>query len=215
MATNLTNLLWCGDGTMHQAQGLWTIKLFLIWKTALRKHSFHGWKVQSCSSKERIIILIPITYSCYISFSSDNMIRKKELRLELDQSVFWTDSTTVLNYFTSEKKDSTCKQSGCCMWVEWHRNPAYEASRGFSADDFLSCEWWQHFLLKLATVRFQKDIFFIIRKKLWHLQVGSGTPRWAVKSKKMLTEGIYTWGDKTCHNSVKGSTYILTYAIKH
>ena len=83
----------------------------------------------------------------------DKMITK-ELQLELDQSVFWTDSTTVLNYISSETKrfhtfvaNRVAVIREATEVAQWRyigskQNPADEASRGLSADDFLKCERW-------------------------------------------------------------------------
>lgn len=83
----------------------------------------------------------------------DKML-KGQLQLELDQSVFWTDSTTVLNYIASETKrlhtfvaNRVAVIREATEVAQWRyigskQNPADEASRGLSADDFLKCERW-------------------------------------------------------------------------
>ena len=83
----------------------------------------------------------------------DKMLRK-ELQLPLDKSMFWTDSTTVLKYISNENKrfqtfvanrislirDAT----DVTQWkyVGTKENPADAASRGLTADRFLSCKKW-------------------------------------------------------------------------
>ncbi|XP_034151514.1 uncharacterized protein LOC117595338 [Esox lucius] len=83
----------------------------------------------------------------------DRMLRR-ELQLQLNKSIFWTDSTTVLKYINNETKrfrtfvanrisfvrDSTdVSQWG---YVSTKENPADEASRGLTANRFLSCKRW-------------------------------------------------------------------------
>lgn len=83
----------------------------------------------------------------------DTMLRK-ELQLQLDKSIFWTDSTTVLKYINNETKrfqtfvanrtsfirDATDVSQW--RYVNTKENPADEASRGLTADRFLSCKRW-------------------------------------------------------------------------
>lgn len=73
---------------------------------------------------------------------------------ELDKSVFWTDSTTVLNYIASETKrfhtfvaNRVAVVREATEVAQWRhigskQNPADNALRGLSADDFLKCERW-------------------------------------------------------------------------
>ncbi|XP_063731551.1 uncharacterized protein LOC134859145 [Eleginops maclovinus] len=81
----------------------------------------------------------------------DKMIKKK---LQLELSIFWTDSTTVLNYISSETKRfhtfvanrvaviHEAREVAQWRYIGSKQNPADEASRGLSADDFLKCERW-------------------------------------------------------------------------
>lgn len=81
----------------------------------------------------------------------DRML-KKELSVELGTSTFWTDSMTVLKYIASETgrfhtfvanrvtiiRDST--KMSQWRYINTQENPADEASRGLSADNFLNCK---------------------------------------------------------------------------
>ena len=88
---------------------------------------------------------------------------KQELRLELENSVFWTDSTTVLKYIRNTNKrfqtfvanrltvihDAT--QDNQWRYVDSKSNPADDVSRGLSPQQMLSRTRWIHgpdFLLK-------------------------------------------------------------------
>lgn len=83
----------------------------------------------------------------------DTLLRK-ELQLQLDKFIFWTDSTTVLKYINNETKrfqtfvantisfvrDAT--DASQWRYVNTKENPADEASRGITADRFLNCKRW-------------------------------------------------------------------------
>ncbi|XP_056272956.1 uncharacterized protein LOC130195451 [Pseudoliparis swirei] len=83
----------------------------------------------------------------------DSML-KKELNLQLDSSVFWTDSTAVLKYLNNEDKRfhtfvanriSTIREtSEPSQWrhVSSKDNPADDASRGMKASDFVKSSRW-------------------------------------------------------------------------
>ena len=83
----------------------------------------------------------------------DKMLRM-ELKLPLDSSVFWTDSTTVLKYINNETKrfqTFVANRVSCIRdatnvsqwkYVNTKENPADAASRGLTADRFLSCKKW-------------------------------------------------------------------------
>ena len=82
-----------------------------------------------------------------------NMI-KNELSMEIDQVVFWTDSTTVLNYIKNEKSrfpvfvanrlaiihDGSSQENW--RYIPTHLNPADHASRGLSAEDLSKKTEW-------------------------------------------------------------------------
>lgn len=83
----------------------------------------------------------------------DRMLRN-ELQLQLNQSIFWTDSTTVLKYINNETKRFRTFVANRISFVrdttdvsQWRyvntkENPADEASRGLTANRFLSCTRW-------------------------------------------------------------------------
>lgn len=81
---------------------------------------------------------------------------RKELQIHLDDSLFWSDSTTVLKYIASESarfktfvanrvsliRDNT--KPNQWMYVNSELNPADHASRGMNADSFIKCKDWIH-----------------------------------------------------------------------
>lgn len=81
---------------------------------------------------------------------------QKELQLELEKSVFWTDSTTVLKYICNETKwfhtfvanrtSFIREATDVNQWryVGSRENPADEASRGMKAQDFLKGRRWMN-----------------------------------------------------------------------
>ncbi|XP_039550287.1 uncharacterized protein LOC120495005 [Pimephales promelas] len=92
----------------------------------------------------------------------DRML-KTELQLELENSTFWSDSTTVLKYIRNETKRfhtfvanriSTIREStAVSQWryVDTKQNPADEASRGVKIEYLLTSSRWINgpdFLLK-------------------------------------------------------------------
>lgn len=83
-----------------------------------------------------------------------DLMLKKELRLHLQESVFWTDSTSVLKYIWNKDKRfhtsvanrvTTIREATTpSQWryVSSKENPADDASRGVRAGDFLQdCRW--------------------------------------------------------------------------
>lgn len=81
---------------------------------------------------------------------------KAELQLELENSLFWTDSTTVLRYIKNETKrfhtfvanrvSAIREATSVSQWryVDTKRNPADEASRGVKVDYLLTSSRWIH-----------------------------------------------------------------------
>lgn len=79
---------------------------------------------------------------------------KKELELELQESIFWTDSTAVLKYLNSEgtrfktfvanRTSAILEHSQTSQWryVNTTVNPADQVSRGQTVEAFLKCESW-------------------------------------------------------------------------
>ncbi|KAK7879138.1 hypothetical protein WMY93_034081, partial [Mugilogobius chulae] len=88
-----------------------------------------------------------------VAIKMDKLLRK-ELELNLLDSVFWTDSTAVLKYLNSEsarfktfvanRVTAILQHSQPSQWryVNSTSNPADYVSRGLSADAFLRCENW-------------------------------------------------------------------------
>lgn len=82
-------------------------------------------------------------------------IVKNELELPLDKTVFWTDSTTVLNYINSETKRFQRFVGNRVTFIRNHSqpdhwrhvpgvlNPADIASRGASVGEFLRADQWK------------------------------------------------------------------------
>ncbi len=90
-------------------------------------------------------------------------VLRQELQIPLRQSVFWTDSTTVLNYIGNESarfknfvanrvsqiRDATTPLQW--RFVKSSQNPSDQATRGLKAKDFVQAETWMkgpNFLLK-------------------------------------------------------------------
>ncbi|XP_069979436.1 uncharacterized protein [Penaeus vannamei] len=79
---------------------------------------------------------------------------QKELGLKLEDSVFWTDSTSVLKYlfnqkaryhtFVANRVNLIRELSSASAWryVDTKSNPADLASRGLDVDTFLTSEMW-------------------------------------------------------------------------
>lgn len=75
---------------------------------------------------------------------------KAELQLELENSIFWTDSTIVLKYIRNETKrfhtfvanrlSAIREATDISQWryVDTKRNPADEASRGVKVEHLLT-----------------------------------------------------------------------------
>ncbi len=97
-----------------------------------------------------------------VAVKMDKVLRR-ELQIPLQQSVFWTDSTTVLNYIGNESarfktfvanrvsqiRDATTPLQW--RFVKSTQNPVDQATRGFKAKDFVQAETWMkgpNFLLK-------------------------------------------------------------------
>ena len=83
----------------------------------------------------------------------DKMIRR-ELDLPVDSSIFWTDSTCILQYIENKDKrfqifvvnrvSAILDQSTAIQWryVETSLNPADKASRGMTVDTLLRNDCW-------------------------------------------------------------------------
>ncbi|XP_071085629.1 uncharacterized protein [Haliotis cracherodii] len=100
-------------------------------------------------------ITIPRLELCaaVLSVILDEMLRK-ELRMETEQSTFWTDSMIVLHYikndfqryqtFVANRVTQIREGSSPQSWryVQSSLNPAEDASRGLDADELLAKENW-------------------------------------------------------------------------
>ncbi|XP_071085478.1 uncharacterized protein [Haliotis cracherodii] len=100
-------------------------------------------------------ITIPRLELCaaVLSVKLDEMLRK-ELRMETEQSTFWTDSMIVLHYikndfqryqtFVANRVTQIREGSSPQSWryVQSSLNPADDASRGLDADELLAKENW-------------------------------------------------------------------------
>ncbi|XP_077974481.1 uncharacterized protein LOC120338155 [Styela clava] len=120
--------------------------------------------------KTRLVPLNGSTISqlelCAATISAKNgAFLKKELKLPISASYFWTDSTTVLRYlantdkvfktFVANRVNLIKETSEIEQWryVPSQLNPADVASRGLSVNAFLNCQYWKsgpHFLLQAA-----------------------------------------------------------------
>ena len=79
---------------------------------------------------------------------------REELEISIDRSVFWTDSTAVLQYIRNESKRfqtsvasrlaviHDCSKPSQRNFVDSNRNPADDASKGLTAETLLSQERW-------------------------------------------------------------------------
>ncbi|KAI2661009.1 UvrABC system protein B [Labeo rohita] len=81
-----------------------------------------------------------------VAVNTDKML-KSELEMELLDSIFWTDSTTVLRYIDNEKLHfKTFESTKPQQWryVSTSQNPADSASRGVSCEKFVKNINWIH-----------------------------------------------------------------------
>ncbi|KAK7877121.1 hypothetical protein WMY93_032173 [Mugilogobius chulae] len=109
--------------------------------------------------KARVAPLKPVTIprmelTAAVVASRMDKLCKKELQMELKDSVFWTDSTSVLKYiknetsrfkiFVANRVSEILKLSKVSQWryVNTLNNPADLASRGAKVDAFLKNDSW-------------------------------------------------------------------------
>ncbi|XP_016531066.1 uncharacterized protein LOC107837133 [Poecilia formosa] len=83
-----------------------------------------------------------------------NKLLQKELQIQLEKPVFWTDGTTVLKYISSETRrfhtfvanriSVIQEATDVNQWryVSSKENPADDASRGMRDEEFLRCRRW-------------------------------------------------------------------------
>ncbi|KAL3967647.1 phylloquinone omega-hydroxylase/docosahexaenoic acid omega-hydroxylase [Sarotherodon galilaeus] len=109
--------------------------------------------------KARVTPLKPVTIprleltAAVVAAKMDRMVRA-ELELELEESVFWTDSTSVIKYlknetarfrtFIANRVAAIKDRSAVSQWryVNTSANPADFASRGLSVGAFLKAKTW-------------------------------------------------------------------------
>ncbi|XP_060799417.1 uncharacterized protein LOC132901020 [Neoarius graeffei] len=123
-----------------------------------RKHVVH---VTFVLGKSRVLPLKKITVprlelaAAALSVKVDRMLRR-ELHLDLEPSVFWTDSQTVLKYIANDQarfktyvanrvsfiRDNT--ELSQWRYVGSKDNPADDASRGLNARKFMEQKRWMH-----------------------------------------------------------------------
>lgn len=140
----------------------------------------------------------------------DEML-KKELKIDLDSSVFWTDSMTVLKYIQNETKrfhtfvanrvvvirDST----DVVQWrhIKSNLNPADEASRGLSAEEFLTFKRWLNgpeFLLKVEEEWPRSNMDLLISPGDPEVKVGCSTCVFACQvSKNSISQFLSYFSD--------------------
>ena len=120
------------------------------------------------TTKSRVVPLKQITIprlklsAASIAVRLDKMMRR-ELKLPIDDSVFWTDSTSVPKYIMSEDRRLQTfvanrvalirDGSSPCPWryIKSKQDPADDASRGLTADALLGSSRWllgPEFLMK-------------------------------------------------------------------
>lgn len=125
----------------------------------LQKNSSNEVHCAFVMGKARVAPLKPMTNprmeltAATMAARMDKML-KSELQLQLQQSVFWSDSTTVLRYirnrksrfrtFVANRVETILKISEPCQWryVNTSLNPADYASRGLKADKFIQRHTW-------------------------------------------------------------------------
>ncbi|XP_038133532.1 uncharacterized protein LOC119778397 [Cyprinodon tularosa] len=109
--------------------------------------------------KSRVTPLKPVTVprlelaAATIAVKMDKLM-KQEFRMDLKESVLWTDSTTVLRYidndcarfktFVANRVSTIRENSRPAQWryVSTSSNPADHASRGMNAEHFMECQSW-------------------------------------------------------------------------
>uniref|UniRef100_UPI003AB10089 uncharacterized protein n=1 Tax=Centroberyx gerrardi TaxID=166262 RepID=UPI003AB10089 len=109
-------------------------------------------KARVAPLKQTTIPRLELT-AAVLAVKVDKMLRK-ELPLQLEKSCFWTDSQTVLKYINNETKRfhtfvanrvaSIREATNVVQWryISSKNNPADEASRGLTVDNFLACRRW-------------------------------------------------------------------------
>lgn len=130
--------------------------------TPTESHIHHFSEVHGAVShlaKSRLAPIKPLTIprlelcAAVLAVHMDCLLRR-ELRIPIDGSTFWTNSTIVLQYIRSENKRFQTLVANCVgiihdgsspdQWrhVEGKLNPADDASRGLDAAHMISCTRW-------------------------------------------------------------------------
>lgn len=122
-----------------------------------------------------------------------DVLWKKELHLQLQYSVFWTDNASVLKYiknettrfrvFVANRVTEILKASHASQWryIDSARNPADVASRGSAVDVFLKNKTWTagpDFILKVSGLLISVNL--------------KGSKTTILKSKKVLRLILYS-----------------------
>jgi hypothetical protein len=124
----------CGDGTIHCA--------FLMAKSRLAPL-----KVVTIPRLELMAAVLAVKL--------DGILRR-EMHIHVDQTIFWTDSTIVLQYirnrskrlktFVANRVAAIHDGSSVSQWrhIDTNLNPADDASRGLNAKEMLSRDRWSN-----------------------------------------------------------------------
>ena len=109
-------------------------------------------KARVAPLKQTTIPRLELT-AAVLAVKVDRMLRN-EMPLDLEESCFWTDSQTVLKYINNDTKRfhtfvanrvaSIRETTKVTQWryIGSKNNPADEASRGLTADNFIACRRW-------------------------------------------------------------------------
>ncbi len=133
--------------------GYGTVTYILIKNDKGDKHgSFLMAKSRVAPLKQITITRMELT-AAVVAVKIDKMMQQ-ESRLNLEESVFWTDSMTVLKYIENQNtRFKTCVANRLAVmqesttanqwrYVNTKLNPADNASRGMRAETFIRCESW-------------------------------------------------------------------------
>lgn len=138
------------DGSDH---GYGTVSYLRLQDEGGRVHlAFMMGKARVAPLKQTTIPRLELT-AAVLAVKVDRMLRK-ELSLQLSSSCFWTDSQTVLRYinnnskrfhtFVANRVAAIREATDVSQWryIGTKSNPADEASRGLTADNFVACQRW-------------------------------------------------------------------------
>ncbi|XP_053274096.1 uncharacterized protein LOC128436341 [Pleuronectes platessa] len=132
--------------------GYGTVSYLRLEKDDSVQVSFLLGKARVAPLKQTTIPRLELT-AAVLAVRVDKMLQK-ELQLKLEKSVFWTDSTTVLKYICNETRRFQTFVANRVSFIrgasdtdQWRyvcskENPADDASRGMTADNFLTGRRW-------------------------------------------------------------------------